>query len=84
MGFNGQCLSYQDLVGVQLAQLGISVLDQKSIFDHMAYQPIKECFKNNRVFFRKGAYAEELVKITEALVQAAHDVPSAVEMQVRS
>ena len=67
-----------------LSKKGTDLLTFKSIFDHMAYQPIKECFKNNRVFFRKGAYLEELVKITEALVQAAHDVPSAVEMQVRS
>ena len=66
-----------------LGKKGSDLLTYKTILDHKAYQPVTECFKTNKVFFKKGAYAEELVKIKEALGQAAHYVPSAEELRLR-
>ena len=56
----------------------------RTILDHIAYQPVIQCWKDNNVSFRKSNYASELVRIKEVLGQYAHDNPSVKDMQVRS
>ena len=68
----------------RLGKKKTDLLTYKSILNHMNYQLLVECFKDNKVSSRKGAYAEELANIKEALVQFAHSDPSAEEMSVRS